>query len=94
MEKRKEDPLVEALCIGICDGYGGRCQRYPSLSRTCEDFLPMEKAYKAGIRKVVESTVLLHGMGGETTIKSLFELHPEGYAQLQEWGIQNVKIGE
>lgn len=44
----EEKQLVEKICIGICDGYAGRCQRYPDLSLTCEDFGPLRRAYELG----------------------------------------------
>ena len=52
--KAKDKQLIEKLCIGICDGEDGRCQRYPRNSMTCDSFKPMAKAYKAGVQEVVE----------------------------------------
>jgi len=48
---KAKDKLVEIICIDCCDGEGGRCQRYPQLSRSCDKFPELEKAYKAGIKK-------------------------------------------
>lgn len=55
--------------------------------RSLEDQLVMqaEISFKAGIKEVVESPIYLAAMGGETTIRRLFELHPEGEAKLKEW---------
>ena len=61
--KAKERKLVDKICIDICDGAGGRCQRYPALSLGCESFSPLAKAYKAGIKEVVD---WIEGKGGDT----------------------------
>lgn len=45
---KNKDELVEKICLDCCDGFEGRCQRYPKLSRSCLTFLPLERAFKAG----------------------------------------------
>ena len=44
-------------------------------------------SFKAGMRKVVETTVYLALANGKVSIRELFELHPEGKAKLKEWGL-------
>lgn len=43
--------LIDVICLNLCDGCGGRCQRYPELSESCEEFVKFLKAYEAGIEQ-------------------------------------------
>ena len=48
--KSEEMKIIDRICLDICDGVGGRCQRYPSLSTTCDRYYFYLKAYEAGIQ--------------------------------------------
>lgn len=55
--------------------------------------LQAEASFAVGIKEVVGTTLKIAAMGGEVQIKELFMLHPEGQAQLEEWGIPIIKEG-
>ena len=50
----KDRKLIDTLCLDCCNTLVRKCQRYPGLSETCNDFFPLLKAYKAGIQEAVE----------------------------------------
>ena len=51
--KAKDKVLIDRICLDICPGYNGRCQRYPGLARSCEDFVHLETAYQAGAKDTI-----------------------------------------
>ena len=59
-ERMSVNLLVEKICLEICDGHGGRCQRYPIISESCEDFIHLKKAYFAGRREVLNALNMIN----------------------------------
>ncbi len=45
-----KNSLVDKICLDICDGYNGKCQRFPGLAKSCGDFLKFKKAYEVGLK--------------------------------------------
>ena len=45
-----EKPLADKICLDLCDGRNGKCQRYPIISKSCEEFTKLKKAYKTGMK--------------------------------------------
>ena len=41
--------LKDKICLKLCEGKGGKCQRYPSLSATCDEFMELLEAYQLGL---------------------------------------------
>lgn len=48
--KKKRNPLIDKICLDICDGDNGRCRRYPIIYESCEDFVKLKKAYEIGLK--------------------------------------------
>ena len=42
---------IDNICINLCDGFEGRCQRYPRIARSCEDFRKFEAGVDAQLQQ-------------------------------------------
>lgn len=75
-----KDILVNTICVGICDGNEGRCEKYPKLSTSCDKFLELEKSYKAGMKQGIwlyawwKDGVQYVGTTGRTLAEALKEI--------------------
>ena len=46
--------LIDKICLGVCDGEEGRCQRYPRLAGGCDRFQDFKVAYLLGRKDEAE----------------------------------------
>lgn len=49
MIRKVDKSMIDKICLEICDGHNGICQRYPIISESCEDYIKLKKAYLKGI---------------------------------------------